>query len=93
MAVFTWLARYNIRRRHSALGHISSVEFERRSINSDSLNLAAQFADVHMAGRSPLRCSTIRITVMLENPHCGPHIAIGANSFDSLDRPLILNLR
>ncbi|GAA1375953.1 hypothetical protein GCM10009612_73410 [Streptomyces beijiangensis] len=41
MAVFSWLAWYNNRRRHSALGHISPVEFERRSINSGSLNLVA----------------------------------------------------
>ncbi len=41
MAVFTWLAWYNNRRRHSALGHVSPVEFERRSINSGSLNLVA----------------------------------------------------
>ncbi|WTA24476.1 IS3 family transposase (plasmid) [Streptomyces sp. NBC_00853] len=41
IAVFSWLAWYNHRRRHSALGHISPVEFEQRSINSDSLNLVA----------------------------------------------------
>jgi transposase InsO family protein len=41
MAVFSWLARYNNRRRHSALGHLSPVEFERQAIKSSSLNLAA----------------------------------------------------
>lgn len=41
VAVFSWLAWYNHRRRHSALGHISPIEFEQRSINSGSLNLAA----------------------------------------------------
>lgn len=41
LAVFSWMAWYNNRRRHSALGHISPVEFERRSVMSGSLNLAA----------------------------------------------------
>lgn len=41
MAVFSWLAWYNNRRRHSALGHISPVEFERQAITSRSLKLAA----------------------------------------------------
>jgi transposase InsO family protein len=41
MAVFSWLAWYNNRRRHSALGHLSPVEFERQAIKSSSLNLAA----------------------------------------------------
>ncbi|MEV6107100.1 integrase core domain-containing protein [Streptomyces sp. NPDC051940] len=41
LAVFSWMAWYNNRRRHSALGHISPVEFERRSVTSGSLNLAA----------------------------------------------------
>jgi transposase InsO family protein len=41
MAVFSWLAWYNNRRRHSALGHVSPVEFEQRSLGSGSLNLVA----------------------------------------------------
>ena len=41
MAVFSWLAWYNHRRRHSALGHISPIEFEQCLINSGSLNLVA----------------------------------------------------
>ncbi|MCX5105403.1 integrase core domain-containing protein [Streptomyces sp. NBC_00439] len=41
MAVFSWLAWYNNCRRHSALGHLSPVEFERQAITSRSLNLAA----------------------------------------------------
>lgn len=40
VAVFSWLARYNNRRRHSALGHVSPVEFECRTISSSNLNLA-----------------------------------------------------
>ncbi|MYV99328.1 transposase [Streptomyces sp. SID3343] len=42
MVVFSWLARYNHRRRHSALGHISPIEFEQRTITSGNLNLVAQ---------------------------------------------------
>ncbi|KAF0957254.1 IS3 family transposase ISRhosp5 [Rhodococcus sp. T7] len=30
-AVFRWITRYNTRRRHSSLGQISPIEFERRS--------------------------------------------------------------
>ncbi|MYU21133.1 transposase [Streptomyces sp. SID8352] len=41
IAVFSWPAWYNNWRRHSALGHISPAEFERRSSSSGSLNLAA----------------------------------------------------
>ncbi|MFE9861059.1 IS3 family transposase [Streptomyces sp. NPDC005780] len=41
MAVFSWLAWCNNRRRHSALGQLSPVEFERKAITSRSLNLAA----------------------------------------------------
>ncbi len=41
ISVFSWLAWYNNRRRRSALGQASPVEFEQRSINSGSLNLVA----------------------------------------------------
>ncbi|WP_139275774.1 IS3 family transposase [Mangrovactinospora gilvigrisea] len=41
MAVFAYLAWYNTRRRHSALGLLSPVEFERREARADTVNLIA----------------------------------------------------
>lgn len=42
LAVFAWLSWYNQRRRHSALGHLSPVDFERQHHDQiDSLNLVA----------------------------------------------------
>ncbi|WP_177198797.1 hypothetical protein [Streptomyces colonosanans] len=38
--VFAWLARYNTRRRHSANGHLSPNEYERRH-HAAKLTLAA----------------------------------------------------
>lgn len=39
-AVFAWLTRYNARRRHSANGHLSPNEYERRH-RTAKLTLAA----------------------------------------------------
>ncbi|MEV0495850.1 integrase core domain-containing protein, partial [Streptomyces atratus] len=30
--VFRWITRYNTRRRHTAIGNISPITFERRSV-------------------------------------------------------------
>ncbi|GAA2056759.1 hypothetical protein GCM10009800_52970 [Nocardiopsis rhodophaea] len=38
LAVFSWIARYNTRRRHSANGHLSPLVYEQRAA---SLELAA----------------------------------------------------
>lgn len=32
LAVFRWVTRYNTRRRHSGLGHISPIAFEQQSV-------------------------------------------------------------
>ncbi len=42
MAVFAWIAWYNRRRRHSALGYPSPVDYERQHVGSiDNLDLVA----------------------------------------------------
>ncbi|NJP98871.1 transposase [Nonomuraea sp. FMUSA5-5] len=39
LAVFRWIARYNTRRRHSALGYLSPIDYEQQTV--DRVLLAA----------------------------------------------------
>ncbi|GCE38269.1 mobile element protein [Rhodococcus wratislaviensis] len=39
--LFEWLSSVNRRRRHSAFGYLTPVEFERRLIASSTLSVAA----------------------------------------------------
>ncbi|MER6398915.1 IS3 family transposase [Kitasatospora sp. NPDC001603] len=38
--VFRWISFYNVRRRHSTLGYLSSVHFEQQTAASRSITLA-----------------------------------------------------
>ncbi|MGW3687341.1 integrase core domain-containing protein, partial [Streptomyces sp. NPDC005125] len=41
LEIFQWLTYYNVRRRHSALGYLSPMEFEQQHHQTAKLSLAA----------------------------------------------------
>ena len=50
LAGFRWVTRYNMRRRHSALGYISPIAFEQRSV---TLAAAAWRTVSTLPGKAP----------------------------------------
>jgi hypothetical protein len=57
LAVFTWIIRYNTRRRHSSLNYLSPIDYEQRADRSATRRITA---GVHTLGGTPSEPSDVR---------------------------------